>query len=203
MTDLRIVVAAADVLAAAGLAAALERHAEIHVIDRVPLTTLRDAVAAHRPDAAVVDLGLVPPGDRLPLESLLAVDVPVVALVTDEVTAREVRAAGARGVVDRSASPEVMAAALTGVAHDLVVIDPDVVRLPGVQGDPPIDALTPREIEVLELVADGQQNKAIARQLDISENTVKSHLNAVLRKLDAHSRTEAAVRAARLGIVQL
>ncbi len=64
-------------------------------------------------------------------------------------------------------------------------------------------SLTPRELEVLALLAEGLPNKSIARRLDISEHTVKFHVNAVLAKLDVQSRTEAAVRAARMGLITL
>ena len=63
--------------------------------------------------------------------------------------------------------------------------------------------LTPREHEVLQLLAEGLPNKAIARKLGISEHTVKFHINAILGKLGAGSRTEAVVLATRLGLVLL
>ena len=63
--------------------------------------------------------------------------------------------------------------------------------------------MTPRELEVLQLLAEGLANKAIALQLDISEHTVKYHVNAIMSKLNAQSRTEAVVRAARLGLIAL
>jgi DNA-binding NarL/FixJ family response regulator len=67
----------------------------------------------------------------------------------------------------------------------------------------PAEALTPRELEVLQLLAEGLPNKTIARQLSISEHTVKFHLNAIMSKLGAQSRTEAVVRATRLGLIIL
>ena len=63
--------------------------------------------------------------------------------------------------------------------------------------------LTPREMEVLQLIAEGMANKAIAARLGVSEHTVKFHVNALLGKLAAGSRTEAVVQAARLGLVLL
>ena len=65
------------------------------------------------------------------------------------------------------------------------------------------EELTPRETEVLELMADGLTNKAIAQRLGISDHTVKFHVNAILGKLGAQSRTEAVVRATRLGLLFL
>ena len=66
-----------------------------------------------------------------------------------------------------------------------------------------VEPLTPREAEVLRLVAEGLPNKVIANQLGISEHTVKFHLNTILGKLQASSRTEAVTKAARLGWIIL
>jgi len=69
--------------------------------------------------------------------------------------------------------------------------------------DAPGTLLTPREAEVLRLLAEGLANKAIAQRLDISEHTVKFQVNAILRKLDAQSRTEAVIEATRRGLILL
>ena len=65
------------------------------------------------------------------------------------------------------------------------------------------DLLTPREIEVLSLLAEGASNKAIARRLGISVHTAKFHVGSLLDKLDAVGRTDAVAHAARLGVIQL
>ncbi len=70
------------------------------------------------------------------------------------------------------------------------------------QGDPDFQ-LTPRELEVLALLAEGASNKQIARRLGISVHTAKFHVGAVLDKLDAIGRTDAVAQAARLGILHL
>jgi DNA-binding NarL/FixJ family response regulator len=67
----------------------------------------------------------------------------------------------------------------------------------------PSPCLTPREIELLRLVAQGQSNKSIARSLSVSENTVKYHLRNILHKLDAQNRTEAVTQATRSGLLDL
>ena len=64
-------------------------------------------------------------------------------------------------------------------------------------------ALTPRELEVLNLVAEGASNKTIARRLGISVHTAKFHVGSLLDKLDATGRTDAVTHAARLGVIQL
>ena len=72
-------------------------------------------------------------------------------------------------------------------------------KTPGEQ----VSALTPREIEVLNLMAEGASNKTIARRLGISVHTVKFHVGSLLDKLDAAGRTDAVAHAARLGVIQL
>ena len=67
----------------------------------------------------------------------------------------------------------------------------------------PVVALTPREIEVLNLMAEGASNKTIARRLEISVHTVKFHVSSLLDKLDAAGRTDAVAHAARLGVINL
>jgi DNA-binding CsgD family transcriptional regulator len=64
-------------------------------------------------------------------------------------------------------------------------------------------SLTPRELEVLSLLAEGASNKAIARRLGISVHTAKFHVGSLLDKLDASGRTDAVTHAARLGVIQL
>ena len=66
-----------------------------------------------------------------------------------------------------------------------------------------VEELTKREHEVLKLLAEGLSNRSIAVQLEISEHTVKYHVNSILRKLGAQSRTEAVVRATRSGLILL
>ncbi len=74
---------------------------------------------------------------------------------------------------------------------------------PEASGDRPVEDLTPRELEVLQLLAEGLANKAIAQRLGVSDHTIKFHVNAILGKLGAQSRTEAVVRATRLGLIVL
>ncbi|MFP2961004.1 helix-turn-helix domain-containing protein, partial [Myxococcus sp. 1LA] len=105
--------------------------------------------------------------------------------------------------------PAALVAALLSVARGLAVFDPALAELRGTsratltaRNSSP-DALTPREREVLGLLAEGLSNKVIADRLDISEHTAKFHVNAVLAKLGVQRRTEAVVRAAKLGLVTL
>jgi DNA-binding CsgD family transcriptional regulator len=88
--------------------------------------------------------------------------------------------------------------AVPGEVADAVVVVPEAPA----QTDPDT-GLTPRELEVLALLAEGASNKEIARRLGISVHTAKFHVGSVLDKLDATGRTDAVAHAARLGVIQL
>ena len=93
------------------------------------------------------------------------------------------------------------------VTHGLLVLDPSLAEaVPPIRDAHPTGAatvLTPREQEVLQLLAEGLPNKSIADRLGITEHTVKFHVNAILGKMGAQSRTEAVTRATRLGLILL
>ncbi|WP_232840204.1 response regulator [Nocardia aurea] len=113
-------------------------------------------------------------------------------------------AAGASGYLLKSAGPDEVAAAIRAAARDEVFLDPAVARrLTQEMVAPPtgLSALTDREKVVLRLVATGQSNKAIAKELVISERTARTHVSNVLRKLQLNSRTQAALVAVREGLV--
>jgi DNA-binding NarL/FixJ family response regulator len=127
------------------------------------------------------------------------IDVPLLVLLSDGADALEAIAAGARGAISRSSSPARIHAALVAIGQGLIVID----REPSRNVDPLTDPLTAREQDVLQLLASGLTNKEIATRLGITDHTVKFHVNAILGKLGAETRTEAVVHAAKLGIVVL
>ena len=79
----------------------------------------------------------------------------------------------------------------------------DALLRRGASGAGPVEPLTPRELGVLRLLGEGLPNKAVAARLEVSENTVKFHVNAIFGKLGVQSRTEAVVRATRLGLIPL
>jgi len=105
--------------------------------------------------------------------------------------------AEAEGILTENAGAAEIDAALRAVAHGLIVRSPRV-RTPGfsaVQEAEALTLLTPREAQILDAIADGLTNKAIARRLGISLHTVKFHVESVFRKLGASTRTEAVARA--------
>lgn len=129
---------------------------------------------------------------------------PRLLLLEDEKQANRLFHEGA-SVVQRASSGEVLDAAVLATARGLRVLDGAFAEGPheGKATAPLVEPLTPRELEVLALLADGLSNRRIAKRLEISEHTVKFHVNALLLKLDADTRTAAVVRAARLGLLHL
>lgn len=210
MTVLRILIVADDPLARAGLAAALASEPDDEVVGRLgPSDDLVVETAALDPDVVLFDLGWEGGRSEAGLDSLtdlIDAGLVVVAMVADEGQARQAWLAGANAILSRESPAPALVAALRAAHAGLVVVEPslsDVLASRSREAEPLIEDLTPRELEVLGLVADGLTNRAIAQRLGISENTVKFHLNAILGKLGAQSRTDAIVRATRLGIIAL
>lgn len=134
----------------------------------------------------------------------------LVVVVSGEEDAGVIRSAvtrGAAGFVPKAARPEVMLGALQLILAGGVYLPPEVLGPSGnaldsrcEQGATPLAALTDRQVEVLRKALKGAPNKVIARELGISEGTVKSHLSAAFRALDVRNRTEALYSAAKLGL---
>ena len=139
------------------------------------------------------------------IADLDALGPPVVGLAREEPGATDAWAAGARGVLSRDVDAETLVSTLDAVARGLVVADPGLsARVPAIrEQSAPQAEVTPCELQVLGLMAEGMPNKTIAARLGISEHTVKFHVNALLNKLDAHSCTEAVTRATRMGLIAL
>lgn len=211
-SPLSLVIAASDPLARAGLAALLAAQPGLLVTgqsDGGPL--LPGLLQSEAPDALLWDLGwdFGETENRPLLEQLAEVArrYPVLVLLPAEEEAGSVWAAGVGGLLHRQVDGDRLAAALAAVAAGLLVTESERRSLvAGPAETPPaelLEALTRREEEVLGLLADGLTNRAIAARLAISENTVKFHVQALLGKLDAQSRTDAVVRATRLGLLVL
>jgi two-component system, NarL family, nitrate/nitrite response regulator NarL len=198
----RVLLVGDDPLARAGLAALLAARADLMLAGESDSDGAATTIVATGPDVVLWDLG-VAGGAAEALNG--AGSAAILALAADESHGAEALRAGARGVLLRGAAPDALAAALVAVARGLSVLEAPLagewLRPP----DAPLAAegLTPREREVLSLLAEGLANKAIAARLGISEHTAKFHVNAILGKLGVESRAEAIVRAARLGLVAL
>lgn len=200
---------AADPLVRSGLSLLLEQDGTCEISYVTSPAILRSSIAQDmslpEADLALWDLGWES-GDLDALD-FRELELPVVALVADDSQAIQAWNAGARAILSRQLEVARLGSVLLPVIEGLIVLEPEAIGsllplTPMTPADLEI-APTPRELEVLQLLAEGMTNKAIARELDISEHTVKFHINAILSKLDAQSRTEAVVIATRLGIISL
>jgi two-component system, NarL family, response regulator YdfI len=113
------------------------------------------------------------------------------------------RSLGVRAALPSTATPDEVASAVRAVHAGLLVVHPDAVTPPApVAGVPaPRLAMTSREREILELIAEGANNRVIAARLAISRHTVKFHVASLMAKLGARSRTEAVALALRAGLL--
>jgi len=169
-----------------------------------------------QPDIILLDLRMP---DMSGLEVLrkvkeIELNIPVVMLTTsnEEQDLVEALRNGAQGYLLKDMEPDELVGALRDIEKGKNVVAQGLTDVLArmVQGEPviekkkdtPFSALTPRELEILCLLADGQSNKVIARNLGISDGTVKLHVKAILRKLEVHSRVEAAVIAVEQGLRQ-
>jgi DNA-binding NarL/FixJ family response regulator len=158
------------------------------------------------PDVVLLDLKLgahAPVMDGVSVLSALGGRFRVLVLTsaTDGAMADRAMRAGASGVVYKDIDPDALVRAIRSVHDGNVLLAPGAARsLRGAGGSwGSLDALTRREREVLDLVAAGRSNREIARDLHVSEKTVKAHVSSVLAKLGVQDRTQAAVFAVRHG----
>ena len=198
----RLLLVGEDALARAGLRAVAEAAGLPVVADVSPAEV--DETAYDDVDAVAWDVA--PHG---PLDGLrgLSTRQPVVALVWAEEQAGEALAAGARAVLLRDRLEERLLPAVTAAVAGLVAVDEavadSVLRPRPASAQALVEPLTARELEVVQLLAEGLTNRRIGERLGISEHTAKFHVNSILGKLDASSRSEAVAQAARLGLVLL
>ena len=177
------------------------------------LATAPEVIVVPVADAQVIllDLGADRARALARVPDLRRASVPVVAVVPDGSFVAPVLAAGARGVVQRDSIGPEWGAALTAVERGLTVIDAPLAAslissrpsVPTTTTRPGAGQLTERERQVVALLAEGLSNKLVADRLGISDHTAKFHVNGVMAKLGAGTRTEAVVEAVRRGLVTL
>jgi DNA-binding NarL/FixJ family response regulator len=186
-----------DPLMRAGLSSLLAQNGSIHVVDR-------DAA-----EVALWDAGVDSEKTLARLAELRTLPVPAVAVVADQAHVAPALAAGARGVVLRDQVGPGIHAALAAVRSGLTVMDAALAEtlVPAVpratSNGKGRGELTEREKQVVQLLSEGLSNKLIADRLGISDHTAKFHVNGVMMKLGASTRTEAVVEAMRRGLIRL
>jgi DNA-binding NarL/FixJ family response regulator len=200
-----------------GLLAFFESEPDLEVIGEADGGT--DALAllekldseGRRPDVVLMDLQMAPP-DGIELTRRIRErydSVEVVALTSfgEDERIHAALDAGASGYLLKDSDADQVAAAVRAAHRGELQLDPAIARrlMSSLRADPredPAAQLTPRELEVLDLVGDGKANKEIATDLSIGERTVRTHVSNILAKLGLRSRTQAALWAVREGLVK-
>jgi NarL family two-component system response regulator LiaR len=209
--NLRVVLVEDHALVRAGLRASLEGAGVDVVAEAQDGVSGFETIVRMRPDVAVIDLGLPgKDGIELTRELKSRTDAPRVVILTmhelgDEVLAAI--AAGADAYCVKSSDPAVVIDAVRIVAAGGAYFDPKIAhvvlrRLSGSAAQPAGSPLSPRETEILTLIAGGTGNAEIAEQLHVSLGTVKGHVADILTKLAASDRAHAAVTAYRRGLIR-
>jgi two-component system, NarL family, nitrate/nitrite response regulator NarL len=204
---LRVLVVGEDPLARSGLVGLLADAEDLTVAGQSPPEEAAALLRTTGADVVLWDTGVETPADLETLHDLAAGNGPaLVVLTAGESRVPDLLGAGARGVLTRETDGARLLAALQAAALGLVVVDE---RLSAVAlrrraaAESQVESLTPREIEVLQLIGQGLSNRAIAERLAISEHTAKFHVNAILGKLGAQTRAEAVAQGVRSGLLLL
>jgi len=212
---IRVVIVDDHAVVREGLRTYLDLSDEIEVIGEA--RNGREAVErarALKPDVMLMDL-LMPEMDGIAAtrgvkEVSPATNVIVLTSFTDDEHIMPALRAGATGYLLKDVSAADLVRAIEGANKGQAQLHPEVARrlmeqvsTPPRAEEPPGAALTPRELEVLRLIASGMSNKEIARELVLNERTVKGHVSNILSKLGLADRTQAALYAVREGIVPM
>lgn len=206
---IRVLLADDHAIVRAGIRQFLEAAGDIQVVGEADDGERAKAlIAEHNPDVAVLDIQMPKATGievtRWTKATHRQVGVLVLTAFDDDPYVMAVLQAGANGYVLKTAAPDEIIQAVRDVHDGKSVLDPGVTQklMASLFHHPmaaPLEPLTDREMEVLQLVARGYTNKAIGVQLGISDRTVQGHLAHIFSKLQASSRTEAVMRAVSLG----
>jgi DNA-binding NarL/FixJ family response regulator len=198
-----------------GIRKMLEAEADMRVVGEA--ATGQEALEQARelvPEVILMDIRM-PDLDGVKAARVLHREMPHVGIIfvtmfeDDEFIFQGLQAGG-RGYILKDADPDTVLRAIRAVAHGESLLGPTIAQkvmrqfsaLPGKQ-TPLVDDLTPRELEVLTLIAEGLSNKEIAQELVISEKTVKNHINNIFSKLHVSDRSQAMLYAIRQGLVEV
>ena len=205
---IRVLVADDHPIVRSGIVALLQAAADVEVVGQASSGTEAVTLAAlHEPDVVLMDLrmpGLN--GDQATariLEQRPRVKVIILTTYESDDSILSAIEAGASGYLLKAAPEEEILAGIRSVARGEVALAPPIAALLVKRvASPPAPTLSPRETEVLALVAQGLSNPAIAAKLFVGEATVKTHLLHVFEKLGVNDRTRAVTRAMELGLLR-
>src|SRR5215475_7023746 len=210
---MRVLIGASSEVVRVGLESLLATAPGFQVVGSFPIGTALAQFENLQPDVMLLDLES--PADETTLQALESGGMrnsALVILIDDsEFSVADALHSGVRAVIPRMATAEEIVVAIQASVAGLVVLHPDAlhsVLSPMPSGDQPEfhpsdRILSPREIEVLRMIAEGLGNKEIASKLGISDHTVKFHVSAIFAKLGASSRTEAVIIGIREGMIMI
>jgi two-component system, NarL family, nitrate/nitrite response regulator NarL len=163
------------------------------------------AVARHQPDACLMDLRFPDGKDGLDAARVIRDQYPDTAVLivsghSDPAVSSAATQIGVAGFLGKDQELDQIAAALDVIAADRLASVPGSAARPGPgpqRSDDPVSTLTPREAQVLRRIAAGQSTKKMAREMNVTTETVRTYVRNVLAKLGAHDRLEAAALASR------
>ena len=194
---MRVVVADDSLLMREGIARVLEAAGHEVVGFAADASELMDAIREHHPDIAIIDIRMPPTNTDEGLRAAAAVrrdhgsaiGILILSQYLEPVFAQQLltEVSGGSGYLlkERVADRQLLGDAVRRVGLGEVVVDPEIVsRLLRKRERDPLSELTPREMEVLALVAEGRSNQAISERLSVAGKTVETHVNAIFSKLD-------------------
>jgi NarL family two-component system response regulator YdfI len=203
-----VLLASASAVRRAGLEALVKSAPSLKLVGSLSSPKVISQRAAELPaDFALIDLEHE---SALPLSTNFF--FPFVVLIDDPDPGWSAQALrlGAKAILNRDAGAEEILSAIKAANSGLVLLSDNVIRnlaerihTPSKERPFPLERLTPRELEVLTMLAEGLGNRRIADRLGLSDHTVKFHIGSILDKLDARTRTEAVTTALRMGLIVL
>jgi NarL family two-component system response regulator YdfI len=207
---IRTLLVAASAVRRAGLEALIEASPGLKLVGSLQSAdSLRQHVRDLQPDVVVVDLDQ---GNRSAVLDPGIGGMPLVILVDDPdpVWGAQALRSGVRAILPRDVDSDEILSAIQAVLRGLVLLDSELatelaiqIRQPAAMPEVALEALTPRELEVLRMLAEGLGNRQMAAHLGISDHTVKFHISSILDKLGAATRTEAVTMGIRMGLILL
>ncbi|MGO4880943.1 MAG: LuxR C-terminal-related transcriptional regulator [Bryobacteraceae bacterium] len=207
---IRLLIAAPSAIVRAGLESVGAQGAGVQVVGASGLDGLSAAIDRHQPDvllAAIEGHADEPPEDLIALAGRDG--APAIVLLAPDLESSwtgDALRAGIRAVLPGDLGAREILAAVEAAAAGLAVLHPqDILALVAERPAPTAQtqALTPREVQVLAMLAEGHGNKTIAWKLGISEHTAKFHVASILSKLNAGTRTEAVTLGIRRGLIMV
>lgn len=207
---IRVIVFATSPVVRAGLSAVITTNQKMTVVgSESKLDLLPKSVEQLQPDVLLLDNPQQSAWETLQLIQQQQDSLANIILVEnlESINLEMVLHSGVRGILPSTSTESEIIAAIEATSFGLVVLHPDILELLSLPKkeklDNPVQTLTPREIEILVMVASGLGNKTIAKHLQISEHTVKFHISSIFQKLSVSTRTEAVTVGVRLGLILL